>query len=259
MKCPNCGAQSDGAFCSECGAPLKGAKCRECNAALSAGARFCNNCGAATGRVRASGAQDNSKLPWIFAGASLLLLLGVLAWPALTRDRAAEPDGRVPLSEMSGAGTAASGGTGAPGPLTGTPREQADRLFNRIMTERESGDTAEAKRFVPMAVQAYDMAGPLDADALYHLSLVNHVGGDYKAARDAADRILATSPNHLLALSAAASAARSAGDNAAARNYYQKFIQNYDAESKSTKQEYLDHGKMLPDLKTEAEAFLKAR
>lgn len=258
MKCPNCGAQSDGAFCSECGAPLKGAKCRECNASLSAGARFCNNCGTGTGRVRAGGAGDaSSKLPWIFAGASLLLLLGVLAWPALKGDGPSEPDGRVPLSQMSGAG--GTGGTGAPGPLTGTPREQADRLFNRIMTERESGDTAEAKRFVPMAVQAYDMAGPLDADALYHLSLVNHVGGDFKAAREAAERILATSPNHLLALSAAASAARSAGDNAAARSYYQKFIQNYDVESKSTKQEYLDHGKMLPDLKTEAEAFLKAR
>lgn len=257
MKCPNCGAQSDGAFCSECGAPLKGAKCRECNAALSAGARFCNNCGTSTGSVRAGGSHDNNKMPWIFAGASLLLLLGVLAWPALRGNKSNEPDGRVPLSQMSGAGT--QGATAAPGPLTGTPREQADRLFNRIMTERESGDTAEAKRFVPMAVQAYGMAGSLDADALYHLSLVNHVGGDFKAARDAADQILATSPNHLLALSAAAAAARSAGDNAGARNYYQKFLQNYDVESKSTKQEYLDHGKMLPDLKIEAEAFLKAR
>jgi tetratricopeptide (TPR) repeat protein len=259
MKCPNCGAQSDGAFCSECGAPLKGAKCRECNASLSAGARFCNNCGTATGRVAARGEPQN-KLPWIMAGASLLLLIGVFAWPALKKDgNTNQSDGRVPLGQMSGTGAPDAGAGGAPGPLTGTPREQADRLFNRVMAEREGGDTAQAKFFVPMAVQAYDMAGAKDNDALYHVSLLQNVAGDFKASRDAAEKILATDANHLLALSAAASAARRAGDNSAARNYYQKFLQNYETESKSTKQEYLDHGKMLPDLKTEAEAFLKGR
>jgi tetratricopeptide (TPR) repeat protein len=255
MKCPNCGAQADGAFCSSCGSPLKGAKCRECNAALSPGARFCNNCGTATGRAAATGAKEN-KLPWIFAGASALLLIGVLAWPALSGGKGNQPDERVPLEQVTGGPAAPSAG---PGPLTGTPREQADRLFNRIMTERESGDTAAAKQFVPMAIQAYDMAGARDADALYHLSLINQVGGDFKAARDAAERILATSPNHLLALSAAGNAARAAGDNAAARSYFQKFIQNYETESKNTAQEYRDHGRMLPDLKAEAEAFLKGR
>ena len=258
MKCPNCGAQSEGAFCSECGSPLKGAKCRECSASLTPGARFCNNCGASSGRVAATG-EAGSKLPWILAGGSALLLVGVLAWPALTGGKdSAAPDGRVPLNQME-TGAAPMGAGGGTGPLTGTPREQADRLFNRIMTERESGDTTKAKFFVPMAVQAYGMAGELDADGLYHLSLVHQVGGDFKAARATADRILATAPNHLLALSAAANAARAQGDNAAARSYYQKFIQSYDTESKAPRQEYEDHGKMLPELKTEAEAFLKTR
>lgn len=256
MKCPNCGAQSDGAFCSQCGAPLKGAKCRECQAPLAAGARYCNNCGAATGRASARGTSDgDNKLPWIFAGGSLLVLIVVLALPALRGNDRPEADGRVPLSQLGEMGGGAS--SGAPGPLTGTPREQADRLFNRVMTERENGDTAQAKFFVPMAVQAYQMAGNLDADGYYHLSLLHNLVGDYKAAQSDAEKILSTTPNHLLGLSAAANAARGAGDNASARKYYRLFVDHFDEESKASRQEYQDHGKMLPELKAEAEAFLK--
>lgn len=261
MKCPNCGAQSDGAFCSECGSPLKGAQCRECNAALATGARFCNNCGSPTGRA-APAAGSGNKLPWIVAGIAALALIGVLARQGIKPDAGASADGRVPLDQMAdpaAAGSVASGAPSGPGPLSGTPREQADRLFNRIMTERESGDTAQAKFFAPMAVQAYEMAGQLDADGLYHLSLIHIVAGNFSAARETAERILATSPNHLLALSAAANAARAAGDDSAARAYFQKFIQSYDTESKATRPEYQDHGKMFPEMKTEAEGFLRAR
>jgi hypothetical protein len=260
MKCPNCGAQAEGAFCSECGAPLKGAKCRDCQSPLATGARFCNNCGAPTGRAARARNENggDSKLPWIVAGLSLVVLIAVVAWGALrNREGAGADTGRVPLSQMDGSGM---DGGGAPGPLTGSPREQADRLFNRVMTERESGDTAQARFFVPMAVQAYQMAGELDADGQYHVSLLHHVAGDYQASLAAAQQILATSPNHLLGLAAAASAARGAGDNAAARRYYQQFLNAYDTESKSTgRQEYVDHGNMLPELKTEAENFIKGQ
>ena len=257
MKCPNCGSQSDGAFCSNCGAPLKGAKCRDCQAALAAGARFCNNCGAAVAG-RAAGA-DNSKLAWAVAGVALVLLIGVVAMPnLLKKDSQPEADGRVPLSQFEESGGAATAEQSAgPGPLTGTPREQADRLFNRIMSEREGGDTAQAKFFLPMALQAYQNAEPLDADGHYHLSLLQSFGGDAKAARTTAEKILATQPNHLLALAAAADAARAAGDNAAARGFYQRFLSAYDTESKAQKQEYLDHGNMLPELKKIAEGFVK--
>lgn len=258
MKCPNCGAQAEGAFCSECGGPLKGAKCRDCQSPLAAGARFCNNCGAPTGRAaRGRGETDgDSRLPWIIAGVSLVVLITVVTWGALRNDSGPADAGRVPLDQMDGA---SMGGGGAPGPLTGSPREQADRLFNRVMTERESGDTAQAKFFVPMAVQAYQMAGDLDADGHYHMSLLHNVAGDYQASLAAAQQILATTPNHLLGLAAAASASRGAGDNSAARRYYQQFLNAYDTESKSTRQEYVDHGNMLPELKTEAENFLKGQ
>lgn len=253
MKCPNCSAQSDGAFCSQCGAPLKGAKCRECQAPLQPGARFCNNCGTAIG----SGGR-NDRLPWLIAAGALVLLIGVLAWPAFNGNDQPEPDGRVPLDQMDqGFGQPAADAGNAPPPLTGSPREQADRLFNRIMSERESGDTAQAKFFLPMALQAYENASPLDDDGHYHLSLLQSLAGDFKGAQATAEKILATSPNHLLGLAAAASAARAAGDNTAARNFYQRFLSAYDAENKTQRQEYVDHGNILSAIKVEAEAFVR--
>jgi tetratricopeptide (TPR) repeat protein len=256
MKCPNCGAQSDGAFCSQCGAPLKGAKCHECQASLAAGARFCNNCGAPSGRSsKRAPAGGDSKLPWIFAGVALLILIVVLALPALRGNDGNESDGRVPLSQLDGSTEGGQGG--APGALAGTPREQADRLFNRVMTEREGGDTTQAKFFAPMAVQAYQLAGSLDADGYYHLSLLHNLLGDYRAALENAEKILATTPNHILGLSAAANAARGSGDQAKARQYFQRLVTNFDNESKATRQEYQDHANMLPEIRKEAEAFLK--
>lgn len=250
MKCPNCGAQSDGAFCSQCGAPLKGASCRGCQAPLIAGARFCTNCGTA---INESG--DGGKLPWIVAGAAVLALIAALAWPARRGGNDAPvADGRRPIEQMAPA-LPGEEPSGNPPPLTGTPREQADRLFNRIMSEREGGDTARAKFFLPMALQAYENAEPLDADGYYHLSLLHSVGGDYRMAQTTAEKILATAPNHLLGLGAAASAARSIGDDATARKYYQRFLSAFDAESKQTLKEYQDHANMLPQLKQQAEEF----
>jgi hypothetical protein len=257
MKCPNCGAQSEGAFCSNCGAPLKGAKCGECGAQLSAGARFCNNCGTAAGGTRQNASRGATKLAWLVAGAALVLLIGMVVWPMLRGERSQTADNRVPIDQMGDIGNA--GGTPAPGPLTGTPREQADRLFNRVMTEQENGDTAQARFFVPMAVEAYGMAGELDADGYYHLSLLHYTVGNYPAAISTAEKILATSPNHLLALSSAAAAARAAGDNVKARSYYQRFLNAYESESRQTRPEYQDHGNMLPQIRSVADSVVKAR
>jgi hypothetical protein len=46
ILCPSCGKPtSSGKFCEACGAPLTKPECPKCGAKLSAGARFCNNCG----------------------------------------------------------------------------------------------------------------------------------------------------------------------------------------------------------------------
>jgi tetratricopeptide (TPR) repeat protein len=251
MKCPKCGADSSGAFCAECGAPLKGAKCRDCGAPLAPGANYCTNCGA---RTAEGSSRGGSKAPWFVAGGALLIFVVVLLWPKLSGQNQANEQ-KVPISQVQNGELGAAGQAGGEGPLTGTPREQADRLFNRIMSERENGDTTQAKFFLPMAIQAYQMVGNnLDADGRYHLSLLQAFSGDYKAARETAEQVLQAEPNHLLALSAAANAARSQGDKAAAQKYYQRFLSAFDAELKTGKAEYQDHSRILPDLKKEAEA-----
>lgn len=249
MKCPNCGADANGAFCGDCGTPLKGAKCKGCKAALAPGANFCTSCGTA---VRETSKGGTTAI-WYVAGAGLLVLILALLWPRGGNDGSSPNDGRVPIGQITDEGTSAPA-AGTQPPLSGTPREQADRLFNRVMSEQAGGDTTQAKFFLPMALEAYGMAGDLDADGLYHLALLQDLGGDYTGARATAEQILTTSPNHLLALSAAGNAARNEGDRAAAKRYYDRFLAAYAAESTRTDlPEYRDHGRALPDLKTEAE------
>ena len=84
-----------------------------------------------------------------------------------------------------------------------TPREAADRLYDRIMRAASAGDSAEALAFLPMALDAYNLVVPLDADGHYHVSLLHALGGDYHMAREVADRALADVPSHLLLLGAA--------------------------------------------------------
>jgi hypothetical protein len=179
----------------------------------------------------------------------LLLLIVILLVPALT-DRSTVQRSAVP--------GATPGGTapGTPPPLTGTPREQADRLFDRIMRARASGDAAEALRFTPMAIQAYGLAAPLDNDGLYHLASVHLVAGDPASARSTAEQILAGNDNHLLGLAIAGEAAVAAGDSAAARDYYSRLLAAYDTEVASGLQEYRDHSQVLPEYRATAQRIM---
>lgn len=258
MKCPNCGSESSGRFCPSCGATLREAGCAECGAKLPPGARFCNSCGAEVGGAARGGRQrggkraagsrgrgpvtaDNSNLPWYVAGAVLLVLIFVLVVPMVTGGDDVPARGTAPL------GTGGAVAPGTPPPLNGTPREQADQLFNRIMTARETGDTTTARFFAPMGIQAYQAAEPLDDDGLYHLAIIHNVAGDYASARQTAERILARSPNHLLGLAAAAEAAEGAGDPAAAREYHSRLVQAYQTEFARGLPEYQDHARILPE------------
>jgi hypothetical protein len=261
MKCPNCGTESSGRFCPTCGASLRASKCASCGANLVPGARFCTRCGAeagaAAGTVRpvgheggdAEAGSGSTNLPWYIAGAVLTALIIILVLPMI-RDDGSGDAVRTPLGGVGGIPGAVAPGT--PPPLTGTPREQADRLFNRIMAAREAGDMASAQMFVPMATQAYLSAQPLDDDGLYHLALVHIVGGSYDAARATAEQTLARSPNHLLALAAAGEAAAESGDSAAARDYYARFLDAYDSEIARALPEYQDHAGIFPEYQAAA-------
>jgi hypothetical protein len=142
---------------------------------------------------------------------------------------------------------------GAPA-LSGDMRTNADGLFDRIMRELSAGDTARARFFAPMALDAYRMAGELDADGRFHVSLVQAIGGDYAAARETAESIRAGNPNHLLALAAAAAAAEGAGDDAAAVAYHRRFLEALPAERDRDLPEYRDHARILPDYEAAARA-----
>jgi hypothetical protein len=240
MKCPKCGANASGKFCSACGARLGTASCAACGAPLSAGAKFCHACGATAGAGGGAAviAPRASLVPWVVAGAAVVVLLVILAAvllrpgaapaPAAAADRA----GPVNLAEL-------------------TPREAADRLFNRVMSADERGVQDTARFFAPMALQAYRMMGELDADARYHVGLLSLVTEDYPAALAQADSLSQAVPGHLYASVLRAQVARGQGDEAAARRAEQAFLDHYDAEVAANRPEYGEHPGLLERFRQE--------
>ena len=252
MTCPRCGADASGNFCSTCGASLKQNPCPACGASPEPGARFCNNCGAALGAGRApgmavaasagsapgaSGARGGargggasraragaaatadgsepgqSQAGWWVAGVFFIGIILIVALPILRRENTPEP---------SAAPAAGAPGSGTPPDLsTMTPQEAADRLFNRVMTAAEGGNTAQVQQFMPMAIAAHEQARPLDLDRLFHLALLHQTAADYTSALAVANEILSENSDYLLGLSAAADAATALGDTASARQHYQ--------------------------------------
>ena len=137
-------------------------------------------------------------------------------------------------------------------------RENADRLFNRIMETRERGDTVGARQFLPMAITAYQ-SSDLDADGYYHLSILQSIAGQGADAMTSARAILDEDPTHLLGLHAAAMAARAANDRAQAKQFYQKLLDEFDVESAKTRPEYSDHAQLISALREEARSYLATR
>lgn len=248
MKCPRCGKESQGKFCPQCGTALQSGQCASCGQTLAPGSRFCTSCGAP-----ASGRRVASNLGWyVTAGVLALLILVVGLSMVFSRDRGTF----MPGADAGTAAPMSGNGEGTPPPLTGTPREQGDRLFNRIMGAREQGDTAQAKFFAPMAIQAYESAGDADDDLLYHLSMLHTLNGDPAAGLEAAGRILAGNPDHLLGLAAAADAAHAAGDQNAARSHWERFLRVLETERTKQFPEYLDHARIFPEYEAEARRYL---
>lgn len=122
-----------------------------------------------------------------------------------------------------------------------TPEESADRLYNRVMLLASEGKRDSVAFFAPMAIQAYQMIGPLNDDQHYDVGRIATVAGDPRLARAHADTILARSPAHLLGLLLAAHAAELQGDAAAAAGYRQRLLAAEEVEMARALPEYERH------------------
>ena len=92
MKCPGCGtAVGGGRFCSNCGAGLGTPQCPDCGHQPPAGARFCNQCGNAMDRFPTPAGDSGNQIAWWMAGALLLGLILVIAYPVYGPGRPAAP------------------------------------------------------------------------------------------------------------------------------------------------------------------------
>jgi hypothetical protein len=139
-----------------------------------------------------------------------------------------------------------------------TPREAADRLFDRIVRAAEAGDTAQVVRFQPMALSAYSMLEQ-DGDTRYHVGLIHSLTGNDDAARAQLDSLRATSPDHLLATMLEFSLAQLAGDEAGRRRAYRTFLDAYDAEFATQQPEYLAHQEAIDAFRAAAQSELGVR
>ncbi len=255
MKCPNCSTETSGKFCSNCGAALAGASCSTCGAQLTAGARFCHVCGTPMGAPRRNPGQQHL-IPWIVAGVAVALLVVVFVARTGNSPSAAAGEGRGGAAPaMPGAG---AGGAATTDLSTMSPREQADRLFDRVMTAAENGNTQEVSFFGPMALQAYTMVGPLDTDARFHIGLIEASLGNPAGAVAQADTIEKATPRHLFISLIRWEVANRSKDAAGMRRAYRQFLDNYDKEMASGKQEYTMHRTRLEQFRDEARGALEA-
>lgn len=254
VACPACGESTTGAFCAHCGTAVH---CRECGNVLLPDARFCTQCGASVPSPSTAAPlgevepvepphRRSSVLPWVVAGAALVALVGVVVVPRF-RD-SESPPAEAPMQAV----TPPAGDARSVDIASMTPRERADRLFDRVMRNLSQGDSTGARQFVPMALAAYDMAGQPDTDARYHIGALHMVAGDPAAARAQADTILASNPRHLFGLFTAAQAEQERGNTEEVRALYRRFLDAYDAEIARGLPEYQAHQPALPGMRAEA-------
>ena len=133
-----------------------------------------------------------------------------------------------------------------------TPREQADRLFDRVMREHEAGNADQVTFFAPMTLQAYEILGPLDNDARYHVGLINAISGEPQAALAQADSLEIETAGHLFAPMLRSGVYQALGQDADVQRSYATFLENYETEMARGRPEYDMHSTSLSTFLTEA-------
>jgi len=238
IVCPKCGAETIGKFCGACGEKIR-TTCSSCGTEASPGDRFCQQCGSSL-----SGAVRKDTVPWIAVGAVGVVLAVVGAFMILDRQDSAAPS------------TAPVSATTTPNI---TPAQAAEQLFNHVMAASERGDSAEARRFAPMALEAYAQLGTLDNDAHYHVGLIHVTVGDTVSAQAELDTIRRSVPDHLLGIMLEHALSEAKGDAGGTARAYARFISAYDVEMMTDRSEYRGHRTGIDGFRAQASAALATR
>jgi len=213
VHCPHCGKAASGKFCSHCGASLAA--------------------GSSPGPW-----NRQILLPWIAISlATVSLVLSLVTW--FDRGGEAVPPTAVRFSQPA---APAAGMPGQPPDLSSmSPREAADRLFNRVMIASEQGQAEAVRQFAPMALQAYERANATDNDARYHVALIHLATGNTQGARTQIDKLRIAAPNHLMATMLEQQIAERRGDQAGIARANKAFLAAYDSEMAMARVEYQEH------------------
>jgi hypothetical protein len=211
-------------------APARGGFCHQCGASLLSAARFCHVCGTPTPVVIGSSPNEQpgvahaaatvtappelaaaepsgsgSVLPWAIAFIALLAVVGALAGRESVDS--APPAAAAPPAAGGAPGAPnapfANGATGpAPDISNMSPTERAQRLFDRIRSAAQAGDSARVNTFLPMALAAFEMIPPPEknADTRFSQATLAELAGAPELVRAQADTILAARPTNLLGL-----------------------------------------------------------
>jgi len=182
-------------------------------------------------------------LPWAVAAIALAALIALVAGQRIggrTAQTVDAPQNALPQAGLDDRGATAGGGR-PPDLSAMTPREQADRLFDRIMRLESEGKMDSAQFFAQMAMAVYQQIPERDADVRYDLGRIAVVGGVPQLGVAEADSILAQNSHHLLGLILGATAARAAGDEARARRYDERLRADAPAERARKLPEYQRH------------------
>lgn len=231
IQCPNCGQSASGQFCSHCGASLTGAPARRSAPAL---------------------------VSWA-ALAVAAAAVAVALWVWLNRAPATPGPALPPFSATLPPADAPASGAAKVDLSSMSPREAADRLFNRVMTAYENGRADEVRQFAPMAVQAYDRIGTLDNDARYHIGLLHLTARDTRFARVQAEELRKAVPKHLLAIMLEHQIAEIDGNRAGIERANKEFLAAYSSEIAVKRSEYDDHRGTIDRFRAAAQAGMGAK
>jgi hypothetical protein len=192
------------------------AQCKGCGAGLAAGALYCGECGQ---QVAAHPKKPlAARLPWI-ASAVALVAFSILIAVLVQRGSLARVGDDPITGGIGSAGDPGAAGGGSAGMISAdelanmSPREAADRLFDRAMRDHEAGGE-RADFFAQMSIDAYQGMPPadLDADARFHIGLLQLMLGDAAAARAESEALLRDNPRQLYGLLLGGRAAAVDGD-----------------------------------------------